>query len=181
MIGERMKAKNTGRLALAGVFTALAVVFLLLTASPLATVGLAALAGVCGIPVVVEWGRKAGLVHFAAVALLTLFIVPAIEGKGMYIAFFGWYTVFKAWVESKGLPRLAEWAVKCGTFAAAVVAYGAVWVFLSDTPPPAWSWVVPLIAVALCGVFFLYDWGLSRLIGSYLTHIRPKWRHFFKF
>ena len=102
-----MKTKRTGRLALAGIFTALAVVFLLLTISPLATVGLAALAGVCGIPIVVEWGRRAGLIHFGAVALLALFLVPAIEGKGMYIAFFGWYTVFKAWVEVSPVRKIA--------------------------------------------------------------------------
>ena len=176
-----MRTKNTGRLALSAVLTALAVVVLLLTATPIATIGLAALAGVCGIPVVVEWGRKAGLLHFAAVAVLALLLVPTLQGKGMYIAFFGWYTVFKAWIESKRLPRIGEWAVKCGVFAAALVAYGAVWVFLLDMPLPAWSWTTPLLAVGLCGVFGVYDIGLSRLIGTYLTHIRPKLRQIFRF
>ena len=176
-----MKAKNTGRLALAGVLTALAVVFLLFTISPLATVGLAALAGVCGIPVVVELGRKAGLIHFAAAALLAWFLVPTIEGKGMYIAFFGWYTVFKAWIESKHLPRIGEWAAKCGVFAVALVAYGAVWVFLLDMPLPVWSWATPLIAVGLCGVFAVYDFGLTQLIGAYFGRIRPKIGNLFRF
>ena len=176
-----MRTKNTGRLALAGVLTALTVVFLLFTISPLATVGLAALAGVCGIPVVVELGRKAGLIHFAAAALLAWFLVPTIEGKGMYVAFFGWYTVFKAWIESKNLPRLGEWTAKCGVFAAAVVAYGAVWVFLLDMPLPAWSWITPLLTVGLCAVFGVYDFGLTRLIGTYLTHVGPKLRQIFRF
>ena len=166
---------------MAGIFTALAVVVLLLTVSPLATVGLAAVAGVCGIPIVIEWGRKAGLIHFAAVALLAWLIIPTIEGKTMYTAFFGWYTVFKAWVESKNLPCLAEWAVKCGVFAAAVVAYGAVCVLLLDMFLPPWTWAVPLIAVALCGVFFLYDRGLTRLISGYCGNIRPKIRQLFRF
>lgn len=176
-----MKVKNSGRLALAGVFTALAVVCLLFTVSPIATVGLAALAGVCGIPVVVEWGRKAGLIHFAAVAVLALLIVPTLQGKGMYVAFFGWYTVFKAWIESTGLPRIGEWAAKCGIFAASLTAYGAVWVFLLDMPLPAWSWATPLLAVGLCGVFGVYDVGLSRLIGTYLSHVGPKLRQTFRF
>ena len=166
---------------MAGVFTALAVVFLLFTISPMATIGLAALAGVCGIPIVVEWGRKAGLIHFAAVAVLALLIIPTLEGKGMYIAFFGWYTVFKAWIESKRLSRIGEWAAKCGVFAAALVAYGAVWVFLLDMPLPAWSWATPLLAVGLCGMFGVYDIGLSRLIGAYLTRIGPKLRQTFRF
>ena len=166
---------------MAGIFTALAVVVLLLTVSPLATVGLAAVAGVCGIPIVIEWGRKAGLIHFAAVVLLAWLIIPTIEGKTMYTAFFGWYTVFKAWVESKNLPRLAEWAVKCGVFASAEVAYGAVCVFLLDAFLPPWSWATPLIAVALCGVFFVYDWGLTRLISGYCGNIRPRIRQLFRF
>ena len=178
-----MKTKQTGRLALAGVFTALAMVFLLLTASPLATVGLAALAGVCGIPVVVEWNRKAGLIHYAAVAVLAWFLVPTVEGKGMYIAFFGWYTVYKAWIESKSLPRLGECAAKCGAFAAAVATYGAAWVFLLDTPLPDWFslWMLPVAAVVLCAVFVLYDFGLTRLIGAYFTRIHPRLQQLFRF
>ena len=169
-----MKTKQTGRLALAGILTALAVVCLLLTVTPIATVGLAAVAAVCGIPVVVELGRRAGLLHYAAVAALAWFLVPTVEGKGMYIAFFGWYTVFKAWIEDKRLPRLAEWTVKVAVFAAALCAYGAVWVFLLKTPLPAWSWATPLIAVGLCGVFAVYDFGLTQLIGVYFSRIRPK-------
>ena len=178
-----MSTKRTGRLALAGVLTALAVVCLLLTLSPLATVGLAALAGVCGIPVVIELGRKAGLVHFAATALLAWFLIPTVEGKGMYVAFFGWYTVFKAWIESKNLPRPAEWGVKIGAFLVSVSAYGAVWVWLLHMPIPSWFtlWMLPLLAVAACGVFAVYDVGLSRLIGVYFSRIRPKMSGLFRF
>lgn len=178
-----MKAKSTGRLALAGVLTALAVVFLLFTISPLATVGLAALAGICGVPVVVELGRKAGLIHFAAAALLAWFLVPTVEGKGMYIAFFGWYTVFKAYIENKNLPRPAEWCIKIGSFLAAVAAYGAAWVFLLKMPLPQWFtlWMLPLLAVMLCGVFAVYDVGLTGVIGTYHSRIRPKISGVFRF
>lgn len=176
-----MKAKRTGRLALAGVLTALALVFLLLTISPMATVGLAALAAVCGIPVVIELGRKAGLLHFAAVAVLALLLVPTIEGKGMYIAFFGWYTVFKAFIESKNLPRIGEWGIKLAAFIAAILAYGAAWVFLLDMPLPAWSWTLPLIGVALCAVFVVYDIGLTGVIATYHSRIRPKIGGIFRF
>lgn len=175
--------RQTGRLALAGVFTALAVVILLLTASPVATIGLAALAAVCGIPVVIEWGQKAGLIHFAAVAVLALLIVPTIEGKGMYIAFFGWYTVFKGFIESKRLPSIAEWALKIAAFLVAVGAYGAVWFFLLDMPLPAGvtTWMIPVAAVVLCAVFAVYDLGLSRVVGIYQIHLGEKLRRLFRF
>lgn len=171
-----MKAKRTGRLALAGVLTALALVFLLLTISPMATVGLAALAAVCGIPVVIELGRKAGLLHFAAVAVLALLLVPTIEGKGMYIAFFGWYTVFKAFIESKNLPRIGEWGIKLAAFIAAILAYGAVWVFLLDMPihEPFTLRIFPVAAVVLSAIFVVYDIGLTGVIATYHSRIRPK-------
>ena len=153
-----MNTKNNSRLAMTAVMTALAVVILLLTVSPMATVGLAALAAVCGIPVVVEWDRKAGLIHFAAVAVLALLIVPTVEGKGMYLAFFGWYTVYKAFIENKKLPFLAEWAAKIGAFLVAVTAYGAVWVWLLHMPIPAGFalWMLPVIALALCAVSMVW-------------------------
>ena len=178
-----MRAKNTGRLALSAVLTALAVVALLLTATPIATIGLAALAGVCGIPIVVEWGRKAGLLHFAAVAVLALLLVPSLQGKGMYVAFFGWYTVFKAWIESKSLPRIGEWATKIGAFSVAIAAYGAVWVFLLNMPLPEGFtlWMLPVAAVVAFAVFVVYDIGFSRLVAAYCGKMGGKIRQIFRF
>lgn len=178
-----MNKKRSGRLALAGIFTALAVACLLMTISPIATVGLAALAAVCGIPVVIESGRLAGLVHFASVAVLTLLLVPTIEGKGMYIAFFGWYTVFKSFIEGKNLPIATEWVVKIGAFLVAVAAYGAVWIWLLDMPihEPFTLRMFPVAAVVLTVVFVVYDVGLSRLVGIYFTNVGPKLRQIFRF
>ena len=178
-----METKQTGRMALAGVLTALALVFLLLTVSPLATAGLAAVAALCGIPVVVELGRKAGLLHFAAVAVLAALIVPTIEGKGMYIAFFGWYTVFKAFIESKNLSRPVEWVVKIAVFLTATIAYGSLWLFILQMPLPEWFslWMAPTVIAALCAVFAVYDVGLTGVIGMYCSRIRPKLRGLFRF
>ena len=168
-----MKAKNSGKLALCGVLMALALVLLLLTLSPVATVALAAAAAVCGVPVVMEVGRRAALVHFGAVAVLALFLVPAMEGKVLYVAFFGWYTVFKAWLESKRLSRPVEWGVKLGVFLVSLALAALVlWLVLKPTIPyhPA---LLAGAAVAACGVFVLYDWGLTRLIGVYATRLHP--------
>lgn len=175
--------KQTGRLALGGVLTALALCFLLLTLSPLATVALAALAGVCGVPVVAELGKKAGLLHYAAVALLALLLIPAVQGKVMYIAFFGYYTVLKAWVESHIRSRAAEWTVKLLVFLLALG--GAGWVLYALLRPvfPAWFslWMLPVAAVALCGVFVVYDRALTGLVGMYLERVRPRLRRLFQF
>lgn len=178
-----MNTKQTGRIALAGVLTALALVFLLCTYIPTATIALAAIAALCGIPVVVELGMKSGLLHYAAVALLAVFLAFTAEGTGLYIAFFGWYTVFKAFIEGKNLPRPAEWGIKIAVFAVAIAAYGAAWIFLLQMPLPKWFalWMLPLVAVALCGVFVVYDMGLTRMVSVYHQRIRPKISNLFRF
>lgn len=178
-----MNTKQTGRIALAGVLTALALVLLLFTYIPTATIALAALAALCGIPVVVELGLKSGLLHYAAVAVLAVLIAFTAEGTGLYIAFFGWYTVFKAFIEGKNLPRPAEWGIKIAVFAVAIAAYGAAWISLLQMPLPEWFtlWMLPLVAVALCAVFVIYDIGLTRMVSVYHQRIRPKISDIFRF
>ena len=179
-----MSTKQTGRIALVGVLSALALALLLSTyLFPTASIALAGVAALCGIPVVIEMGRKAGLLHFAAVALLSAITALAAEGTMVYIAFFGWYTVFKAFIEGKNLPRAIEWVVKIGVFAAAVAAYGAVWIFLLEMPIPKEFalWMLPIAAVLLCAVFVVYDIGLTRVIGTYFSRIQPKIRGLFRF
>lgn len=178
-----MKKNVAGRMALVGVLSALAVVLLLLTATPIATVGTAALAAVCAIPVVAELGQRGGLLHFAAVALLAWLIVPAVEGKVLYTAFFGWYTVFKAWLEQKNLSRPAEWGVKAALFLVALCGGGAAWYFLLTPTLPTWAawWMLPVVAVALIVVFFVYDRGLTGLVSLYVTRMQPTLRRLFRF
>ena len=176
-----MKRAHIGKLTLTGVFSALAVVFLLLTAVNPATVGTVALAAVCGIPVVTEVGRRGGWLHFTAVAVLAWLLVPNIEGKILYTAFFGWYTVFKAWLEQKNLPRPGEWGIKYGVFAAAMAAFAAVWVLWLNMPLPAQWWVLPAVAVVLCALFWVYDRCLTGLVAVYCTRLQPTLRRLFKF
>ena len=178
-----MKQKRITKLAVAGIFSALALVFLLLTATPIATVGTAALAAVCGIPVVVESGRRAGLLHFIAVAILAWLLVPAAEGKALYTAFFGWYIVFKAWLEKKSLPRPAEWGIKTTVFLIALSGAGVLWYTLLTPALPDWAawWMLPVGVAVLTVIFFVYDRGLTGLVGMYITRLQPLLRRLFKF
>ena len=178
-----MPVKQSARIAFGGIMTALALTFLLFTISPLATVALAALAGVCGLPVVVELGKKAGLVHYVATALIALLLIPAPEGKVMYTAFFGYYTILKAWIEPKNLPATLEWGVKLGVFLVGLGVGGGTLYFLLEPAFPDWFalWMIPAGVVALCVVFVVYDIGLTRLVGVYFTKLRPHLQKVFRF
>lgn len=170
-----MKKKVTGRLALAGLFSALALTFLLLTVTPVSTVALAALAGICAIPVVVELGRKVGLLHYVTVGLLALLLIPAVEGKAMYIGLLGYYPVLKAWLEQKNLPRIGEYAIKTAVFLAALIGGAVLWMTLLTPTLPGWfhPWMWPVAAVLLTGVFLVYDWCLTGLVGLYQQRLHP--------
>lgn len=178
-----MMKKQTGRLALAGVMTALALTLLLFTHIPTATFALAALAAVCGIPVVVELGLRTGLLHFFAVATLAALLAFTAEGTGLYIAVFGWYTIFKAWVERRNLPRITEWGIKLGATTLALAAYGAVWVFLLDMVLPTWFawWMLAPAAIIAGAIFVEYDLALTGLVTLYYRRIRPKLKGMFRF
>ena len=91
--------KQTSKVALCGVLSALSVMLMLLTVIPIATYALPAMAGAVLIPIVVEAGPRWGWMSYAAVALLCLLIGPEPEAKVLFVTFFGYYPVLKAQLE----------------------------------------------------------------------------------
>ena len=178
-----MKSKRSGKVAFLGILTALSLVCLVITAQPVATVGLAAIAALFGIPVVVELGRPAGLLHYAAVTLLAVLLIPSVEGKLMYALFFGHYTVVKAWVERAKLPPVVEYLLKSAVFLVSVGGYGWLWYVLTDPAKPDWFrlWMVAPAAAGLWGVFMLYDRCLSGAATAYLRRLHPLVSRLFRF
>ncbi len=175
--------KRTGKIAFCGIMTALSLVILLATIVPITEISLAALAGIVGMPVVVEVGRKYGLLTYATVSLLSLLLIPTIEGKALYIAFFGYYPVLKAALENRRMPAALEWGIKLAVFnAATVLAYFIMLTFLS-LPADSFTiggislpWVFLLIGN---GVFILYDRCLTGLLLRYLRSWQPRVRRLF--
>lgn len=180
-----MNKRNGTRIAFCGIAAALSLVILLMTIIPITEISLAALAGIIGIPVVVEFGRKYGLAVYATVSVLALLLIPTLEGKSLYIAFFGYYPVLKSALETRRLPRLTEWGIKLAIFNIAVIA--AYFLMLTVFGLPADSFTIggvslPWVFLLLGnGVFFLYDWCLTGLISKYMTAWQPRVRRLFKF
>ncbi len=177
--------KRTGKIAFCGMMAALSLVILFATVIPITEMSLAALAGIVGMPVVVEAGRKYGLAVYATVSLLALFLVPTVEGKALYIAFFGYYPVLKAALEGSHLHPAAEWGGKFAAFNAATVT--AYWVMLRFFSLPADSFTIggislPWVFLLLGnGVFFLYDRCLTGLLARYLRDWQPRIKRLFRF
>ncbi len=181
-----MKKPNAaGRMAFCGTTAALAVVILLAGAIiPTAEIALPALAGLLMMPVVVELGKGAALSTYATVAVLSLLLVPSWEPKLLFVAFFGYYPVIKAVLESH-LKRLPEWLCKLAVFNTAVIGSYALMLWLKMVPADAFTVAgvsLPWAFLAAGNVIFiLYDIGLTRVITLYVAAFSPRLRRLFKF
>ena len=88
------------RIALAGVFGALSLTFMLVGGIlPLATFAAPAIAGILIMPVAIEFGRKTGWLLYAAIGLLSLLLVSDREMSLIFLFFFGFYPLLKTNIE----------------------------------------------------------------------------------
>ncbi len=171
--------KGTTRLVWSAVLGATALVCLLLTIFPFATIGLPALASVCFVPIVIEFGRRWTWAVYTAVALLSLLITPDLEAKMLFIAFFGYYPIIKSWAEMR--PRRTEWIVKFAVFNTAMITVyavlAAVGLSLEEFRIEGVLLSLPVIlgGFLLAGnvIFLLYDRVLSLMVPLYYRRLRP--------
>ncbi|MBQ9860817.1 MAG: hypothetical protein IJO75_01015 [Clostridia bacterium] len=172
--------KRTSRIALGGIFSAVAVLVLLLTIFPFATYALPPLAGAFLIPLVIECGKKWALCAYAAVSLVALLIVPDVEAKTLFIVFFGYYPIVKAALESIK-SRIWEWLLKLLIFNAATIGGYTV---LSQLGFSLDSFRIEGVAFPLYGflllfllagnvIFVIYDIGLTRFLPLYFSRFQP--------
>lgn len=179
--------KGTSRIALGGILSAVTVMVLLLTIFPFATYALPPLAGAFLIPLVIECGKKWALCAYVAVSLVALLIVPDMEAKTLFIAFFGYYPIVKATLESIK-NRFVEWLAKLLIFNAAMIGGYTVltWIGFSLDEFCIEGVALPLNAFLLLFllagnvIFVVYDIGLTRLLPLYFARFQPVIRRLFK-
>ena len=158
------RASGAERTALCGLCAAGSLVFLLLACvAPSGRMGLTAVAGLFPVAAVLRAGASAGYLTWIVSGLLGIILLPD-KGVGLlYLLFLGLYPVVKGNIES--LRRLPlEWVLKFLYFnvALAVCWFGVRSLFLPDVP----EWLgTPLLFAGGNVVFFVYDIGLSRIIG----------------
>ena len=171
--------KNSRRTALCGILAALSVV--LLSAGgilPLATFCCPILAMLCLLPVLEEYGVRATLLVYAAVALLAVLLCPDKEVALLY-AFLGWYPAIRPQLDQRFGSRIVRSTVKLLLFAAAVSAMYALAIFLLGMADIAAEYaaggqvLLTITLVLACVVWLLFDKVLRRFTLLY----RRKWRN----
>ncbi len=176
-----MNARNrTGKIALCGIFCGLAVAVLAMGCLfPAATFCAPAIAGLCAVPVAVEFGIKAGGLVYLVTGALSVFFCPDPEATCIFIFFLGYYPLIKPKLDAIKRKPLRI-AAKAGLFQLAVLSCYAVLLLLLPTAQLTEEMkqtgaVLLLGMLALGNVcFWVYDCALVNLFKIYMVQLRPK-------
>ena len=155
--------KQSSKCAIGGIVAALSLVLMISVAVvPFLTYALPAVAG--------------AMMVFAV-------MVPDKEVAVMYLAFFGYYPILKALIESK-CPRVLEWALKLLSFLSTmVISYYLMIKFMGVTidETETWGkWAIPILLAMGTFAFIIYDIALSKLVYIYNLKWRKHFKRYFK-
>lgn len=150
---------------------------------PFLTYALPAVAGVLIVFMVIETDKKWAFGVYCTVAILAMLLVADKEVAVMYLAFFGYYPILKAVIESK-IPVVLGWILKVASFIATMVAAYLLMINLMgvtiDEIEEFGMAAVPLLLGMGTVAFVMYDITLSKLIILYLNKFRKLFRRYFK-
>ncbi len=177
--------KNSAKVALGGIITALSLVTMLLTAViPYLQYALPAIAGALLVLMVIEINKKWAFMTYVSVSILSVLILTDKETAMMYIAYFGWYPILKPVLESRIKTTPVCFLVKIIISNAAFILGYLIVVKVFGIPidefQSAQKWVLPLFLAAANLMFVLYDICITKLVEAYLLRWQKKFRKLFK-
>lgn len=173
-----MRAGARGRkVVFPAIFGALALIFLFIAAvSPTGSWGIAAVAGLMPVAVVLAVGISAGFLCWAGVTILAFLLLPDKLMALLFGVLFGLYPIVKGLIER--LRRLPlEYLLKLAFFNVSLtVIYLTMHTAVLASLPEAFSAAVWVMYLAGNVIFLVYDYGLTKLIALYMTRIHKRAR-----
>ena len=167
-----MKTNRTKKIAFSAIVTALAVVFLYVGALfDVLDLSAAALASICVLWIMAEFGTRWALAVYAAVSILALLLLPVKLPAVLFAGLLGYYPPLKALYERK-LHGILQWAAKLLTLNAAVFVMILVVRYVAAEA----LWFEVLLLVTANIVFVIYDIALTRLMRAYVLVWRKRLR-----
>lgn len=169
----------SSKTAMGGIVAALSLsLMFLISMIPTFTYAVPAAASMLLIPIVIEINKKWALGVYFSVSLLGLIVVPNKEVAVIYAAFFGYYPVLKAVLESR-CKIIPEWVFKILVFNGSVLfSYYLMLKFMGITIDELekFGWfAIPFLLVLGTVAFILYDYAMTKVIGLYFSKFQ---RHF---
>lgn len=168
--------KKSGKIALGGVLSAMAVVIMLVAYFPYFTYAVPALAGIVFAVISIEIGRKWAFLSYIACAIVTLILCEK-ESATLFAGFFGYYVILKGVIEQH-FKGFLEHFIKQAVFSAAMILCYFVVVYIFGIPFDddglLGQFLAPAMLVAGNIVFYIYDIGVTRVLTAYIIKLHPK-------
>lgn len=177
--------RQSSKAALGGIVSALAVILMLITyISPLFVYTAPPLAGILLIPIIKECGAKWAVGTYAAISLLSVFIIADKESAVFFTLFFGYYPIFKLYVDKKIASRAVRIILKLLLYNFSVALSVAVCMFVFnisyDDFEDGGKIFFILFAVLLNVLLFVLDILISKLVILYDIKLKKLFRRVFK-
>lgn len=143
---------------------------------PFASIAMPMLAGAMLTVVVIENGAKAAMMVYIAVSLLSVFMVPDIDAKLLFIMFFGYYNVLKPLLDK--MPHMpVRYAVKLLIFNISMIISYYLSLYITGLDEAVAGWLGNygpfLMLLGLNFVFLMYDYTMTQYIKLYVNWFRP--------
>ena len=172
---------NSIRIAFCGIITALGTIFMFATGLiPIGSYALPALAGVLSILIVVELGAKWAWPVYIATSILSLLLAADKEAAILFIVFFGFYPILKAYIERLHKKPIV-YLLKGTVFIAAMILDFLITIFILRVPQESFTivgvylpWVFLAVGVV---VFYIYDFAVSGLVLLYYQRFHKTLGH----
>jgi len=173
-----MNAK-TKRITFSAMMAAMSVVFMFIgNLFPTGRMGFMAIASLFSVAVVIHQGYIASVFVFVVSTLLGFLLLPDKAPIAFYGLFFGYYPIIKS-VAEKLKKRWLQWLLKLAVFNAALT---VIFIFMKELlmlrffDKLSESLLSAAIYLVFNIIFIVYDIGLGKLIGFYMTSIYNKLR-----
>jgi hypothetical protein len=166
---------STRKVTVCAVLSALTASFIYIASiSITGQLGFVAVASLFGIAAVVEYNISGGVLVYVCSSLLSLLIVSDKNIVFLYILFFGYYPILKLLAE-RVKSKVIQWAIKLlvMNIALAVIIF-AFYITLFNMSYVMNSYILLFALVNI--VFVIFDIGVTRVIGYYITEILPRIR-----
>ena len=167
--------KETKKLTLSAILTALGVVIMLLGAViEVLDLSVGAIASLIVVFVFVEIGKPYHWLVWICTSLLTALIYPGSALWVEYLLIFGIYPILKSYIEK--LPRWSRWPVKLAYINAVVAFLAFAMEKLLGIPffEDEGAWMRALFWILLNVAFVLYDFFLKVLLRAYFVKYRER-------
>lgn len=179
---KKSSKTSVKQLTICSMLVALGVIFLGIGALlEVLDISMAVIASICVIIAVIEYGKGAPWMVYAAISLLSLLLIPNRLPAIFFALFFGFYPIIKEKLERK--RKVVCWLLKELIFNVCLAVIVALYFALFfqgislNIPLP---WLIVAVILLCEVVFVIYDIALTRMIYFYVVNLRKRFKFKFK-